>query len=98
MQALTTLNLTCNKIGTSGVEYFSEALKMNTVLTTLILGCQYSENGIGDIGIQYLSEALKQNKVKLFEKIFLNYLIICFSIEDTQKLGCLLESDWRYWC
>ena len=45
------------------MKYLSEALQINTVLTTLELGCQNTENIFANLGIEYLSNALKENQV-----------------------------------
>ena len=78
-QTLTALNLSCNRIGNPAVKYFSEALQSNTVLTILILGCQYNKNGIGDIGMQYLSDALTKNKVEVFLEGSTYFYVVYFS-------------------
>ncbi|KAF9136205.1 hypothetical protein BGX30_011300, partial [Mortierella sp. GBA39] len=62
---LTTLDLWNNSIGDNEVQALSEALKINSTLTTLDLGnlntLDRGDNWIGDNGTQALSEALKSN-------------------------------------
>ena len=51
--------LKLSNIGAEGAKSLSEALKVNTVITTIYLG----SNNIGDEGAKSLSEALKVNTV-----------------------------------
>uniref|UniRef100_A0A6B2KZS0 NAD(P)(+)--arginine ADP-ribosyltransferase n=1 Tax=Arcella intermedia TaxID=1963864 RepID=A0A6B2KZS0_9EUKA len=54
---MTILNLGCNEIGKEGVQFLSEAIKLNSSLTSLNLHV----NLFGNEGAQFISEAIKVN-------------------------------------
>ena len=90
------LVLGANTIGDAGAAAIAEALKVNAVLHTLVLGSLLGGNSIGDAGALAIADALKVNAV--LEELYLSGNFIgdagAVALAEGLKVNVVLKTLW----